>query len=117
MKRTEIVKENVVSRVGFSIELNNAEMRGVQFIAQTLEDLISKRLGQLKEEIKKEGKTPDKRPTVEIDLEDALNINAFIQQIACCHLDRYMFMGNNVWAEEFSEIMGISNPAPDMVVE
>jgi hypothetical protein len=110
MKRTEIVKENVASRVGFSIELNNAEMRGVQFIAQTLEDLIGKRLAQLKEEVKKEGKTPDKRPTVKIDLEDALDINAFIQKIACCHLDKYMFMGDDVWTETFEEIMRSSYP-------
>lgn len=109
MKRNPIEKECTIACVGYSIELSNAEMRGVQHIANLVECIVSRRLHQFEEECK-DGSLPAKMPVIKLTLEDALNLNAFLQQVACTHLDNHMFMSGNNLASLYEKIVGVKYP-------
>lgn len=112
MKRQPIVKECAKAQVGISVEFTNGEMNAVKLITAQLRKVLENRMVALETESKGEtSRTPNKMPTVKVDMELMLNLQNMLEQLTCSYLDTNRFMDASNWlTSRWCDIMNAKYP-------
>lgn len=113
MKRQPIVKECAKAQVGVSVEFTNGEMNAVKLITAQLRKVLESRMLALETEHAKgeTSVTPNKMPTVKVDMELMLSLQNMLEQLTCSYLDTNRFMDESNWlTSRWCNIMHVKYP-------